>query len=96
MDGQSHARGVDAEQTGQTPTFRAAEAGHAECIHALVRHGADVNKADVVSAGRYSTRGQCGDVSLLLTSSTAGLQHSLQLDSAALGVSMLCYGMAPP
>ena len=42
-------RDVD-EQNGATPTYIAALNGHVECIDALVRHGADVNKAKQVSA----------------------------------------------
>ena len=38
------------KQNGWTPTFVAAFKGHVECIEALVRHGADVNKATAVSA----------------------------------------------
>ena len=34
-----------------TPTFVAARQGHAECIDALARHGADVNRARTVRVG---------------------------------------------
>ena len=36
-------------QHGATPTFIAARKGHVECVDALARHGADGNKADIVS-----------------------------------------------
>ena len=43
--------GRDDGQRGWTPTYLAAQNGHVECIDALVRHGADVNKADEVRFG---------------------------------------------
>ena len=39
------------EQDGETPTYVAARDGHVECIDALARHGADVNKAKRVRGG---------------------------------------------
>ena len=37
-------------QDGETPALLAAMQGHAICIDALARHGADVDKAQNVSA----------------------------------------------
>ena len=42
--------GWGGEQNGVTPTWAAAANGHVKCIDALVRLGADVNKANLASA----------------------------------------------
>ena len=38
------------EQNGATAIYVAAQKGHAECIGALARHGADVNASTAVRA----------------------------------------------
>ena len=56
------------EQHGATPTHCAAEHGRVECIDALVRHGADVSKADTV---RYCAQ-QLRDLRAVLCMVTVG------------------------
>ena len=47
------------QSDGATPTCAAALEGHADCINALVRHGADVNKAATVSTVEGSFAAWC-------------------------------------
>ena len=59
--GCAHDAAVLGLQRDATPTYIAAQNGHAACIEALVRHGADVNQAKVTVGTACITGGTGGD-----------------------------------